>query len=310
MKIAYLILAHDDPQKLKRLIMSLQTRNAYFFIHIDKKVELSPFQSYCSEMKNVRFIKNRVKVNWGGYSMCIAERELIRDSLSDSVKYDRFILLSGLDYPIWPNSKIETDFINNPKKEYMKAYNLSIIKTPRKIPQRVKTYHFRDILLPNKTLNRLVIGALMRIMNVLPIKKDVYIKDGKMKYSVWGGSQWWILTRDCVKYILHEMDVNKKLCNYFRTSLAPDELFLQTIVFNSPFKANALFLDEDGVYPGLEKTTYTHYIEYKGNQKVFTDKDFSNLVNSGKMFCRKTRSGVSDKLMDMLDAYRNEKTDC
>lgn len=87
-------------------------------------------------------------------------------------------------------------------------------------------------------------------------------------------------------------------------------MFLQTIVFNSPFKANVLSLDEDGVYPGLEKTTYTHYIEYKDNQKVFTDKDFSNLVNSGKMFCRKTRSGVSDKLMDMLDAYRNEKTDC
>ena len=40
--------------------------------------------------------------------------------------------------------------------------------------------------------------------------------------------------------------------------------------------------------------------------KVFTEKDYDAILASGKMFCRKTVTGKSNKLMDMIDEHRND----
>jgi len=37
MKIAYIILAHKNPDQIKRLVLRLNTEGTSFFIHIDKK---------------------------------------------------------------------------------------------------------------------------------------------------------------------------------------------------------------------------------------------------------------------------------
>lgn len=305
MKIAYLIIVHTDELKLRRLVYSLTTADTGFFVHVDKKVNITPFKNSCKYFDNVFFIEeNRIGVNWGGYSMCLAEKELIRMALQSDVNYDRFVLLSGLDYPLYSNQQITNELRIHPQREYMKGYNLTLIKQPIKIPHRVMVYHFRDLSLHNATLNRIVISILMRLMTLLPLKKKNFICCNGKRLDVYGGSQWWILTRRCVEYIYKEMDTNTTLCNYFKTSMAPDELMVQTIVFNSPFKHFAQCFEQNGIYPGLEKTTTTHYIEYAGAQKVFDENDFDTLMNSGKMFCRKTLTGISDRLMDLIDKVR------
>lgn len=43
MNIAYLILAHHQPAHLRRLLAALDTDNAYFFVHVDAKVDSAPF---------------------------------------------------------------------------------------------------------------------------------------------------------------------------------------------------------------------------------------------------------------------------
>ena len=70
MKIAYLIIAHTDELKLRRLVYSLTTADTGFFVHVDKKVNITPFKNSCKDFDNVFFIEeNRIGVNWGGYSM-------------------------------------------------------------------------------------------------------------------------------------------------------------------------------------------------------------------------------------------------
>lgn len=308
MKIAYLILAHTDPCQLKRLIEALYVENStFFFVHVDAKQNIFPFKEALQDCFNCSLINRRIAINWGGYSLCEAERELLRESLNFNIKCDRFILLSGLDYPLWSNERMFEEYRNNPNKLYIKAYNLSIIDTPKKIPQRVQTYHFRDMSIKNMKLRRYIIGGLMRLMNFLPIKKKRVIQLDDRLWQVWGGSQWFNITRECASYVLDVMEHNNKLCKYFKTSLAPDELMIQTIIFNSQYKKYADAFKEDGKYPGLEETSCTHYIEYKNAQKVFTENDFEKLKDSGKMFCRKTQSGKSDILMNMIDKYRTSK---
>jgi len=141
-------------------------------------------------------------------------------------------------------------------------------------------------------------------MNILPIRKRKYIVENGYLLSIYGGSQWFNIPRNCAEYLLDRMN-DSILRRYFRTSFAPDEMFVQTIIFNSEYKNNVIDCFEDGIYPGLEKITFSHYIEYKGGQKIFKLTDYDKLIKSKKMFCRKVKTGVSDELLNKINEYRN-----
>ena len=107
MRIAYLILTHTDPQQLKRLVASLYVADStFFFIHVDAKQDIIPFQAALQDCHDYQFIPKRIAINWGGYSLCMAEKELLKASIQFTPICDRFILLSGLDYPLWSNKKM------------------------------------------------------------------------------------------------------------------------------------------------------------------------------------------------------------
>lgn len=69
-KIAYMIMAHRDPEQLRNLVEALDYK-ADFYIHIDKKSDIVKFKN---KMKwggvrgNITFIKKREYVCWGGMS--------------------------------------------------------------------------------------------------------------------------------------------------------------------------------------------------------------------------------------------------
>lgn len=304
MKLAYLILAHTDAPHLRRLVTALSAENTAFFVHVDKKVDESPFRESCAGIPNVTFVKNRKKVYWGGWSIIAAEIEIIKEALRSDVKFDRFALITGTDYPIWSNNSIEKELSNNPNKEYIKCYNLTKVKEPKKVRQRVTTYHFRDLPVKGERWRHYIIGGLMVAMNHSPIRKNKRAKINGKKIDVYGGTQWWILTRGCMQQIVETVEKDKDLRRYFKTSFAPEEMMPHTIIMNSKYRDNVACYTEDGIYPGLEGAAYTHYIEYRGGQKTFTEKDYDLLLSSGRMFFRKVQTGVSDSLMDRLDERR------
>jgi hypothetical protein len=43
MKIAHLVLAHKNPQQLERMLEALDHPQCDFFIHLDKKADISQF---------------------------------------------------------------------------------------------------------------------------------------------------------------------------------------------------------------------------------------------------------------------------
>ena len=76
MKIAYLISAYKDPIHLRRLISALShgvEDTVSFFIHIDAKVNISPFIDKCIG-KNVFFTDNRYWVQWGVFTGNVSNR--------------------------------------------------------------------------------------------------------------------------------------------------------------------------------------------------------------------------------------------
>lgn len=66
MKKAFLISAYTDSVQLGNLIDTLEDKDHWFFIHIDKNVDIIPFKKITDGKQNVNFVTNRYTVNWGG----------------------------------------------------------------------------------------------------------------------------------------------------------------------------------------------------------------------------------------------------
>ena len=85
MRIAYLILAHNTPNHLARLVRALDSPNVDFFIHVDRKSDISRFRDRLSQ-PNVAFLKDRIAVYWGDFSDVEATVRLIKEALKRTLQ--------------------------------------------------------------------------------------------------------------------------------------------------------------------------------------------------------------------------------
>lgn len=216
--------------------------------------------------------------------------------------YDRVFFLSGLDYPLWSNSQICDFLAHNSDKEFIKGMNLSDCYKPQKMQTRVRQYHFRDLPLHSIIARKISCRLIRGVLNIMHIRKDNYIAIGAENFKVYCGSSWWCLSWKCLSHVYTMINTHKEFERYFKTCLAPDEMLVQTIVFNSEFVDKAILYE--GEYPGLVGLTPLHYIEYDGQIRTYTEKDFEKLMHSGKMFVRKLQSGMSDGLIDKINVIR------
>ena len=134
------------------------------------------------------------------------------------------------------------------------------------------------------------------------LKKPLsFTADGR-HYDLYKGSDYFAITRELATYVLQTYDDSPQLRRYFSNSFAPSETFTHTVAFNSRFADSCLLTQ--GPVQGLEELTPLTYIEYGAKIKELTEADFDRIIASGKMFCRKTVTGISDALMDRIDGVR------
>jgi|SRR6185312_1628119 len=307
-KIAYIITTYKDPFHLKRLINALDF-HCDFYIHIDKKVDLEPFKKELSTLKKDVCVVNKYTVNWGGYSQILSHKEMLGTIINSGKKYKRIVCISGLDYPVYSNSKIHEAFENNPQKEYIVGLNISH-EEPQEV-HRIINYFFVDH--PFLIDNPILAEMLKRLANFFKInlkKSNISYLNGK-KTDIFFGSDWYALTYNCAKYVYESLCNEKKFLRYLSTAHVPIELCINTIVFNSSFANNAIRMPKNFALslPGdvaFEKLSPLHYLEYRDKIKTFVAADYENILKSNKMFCRKTETGVSDSLMDQIDRMREQ----
>ena len=83
------------------------------------------------------------------------------------------------------------------------------------------------------------------------------------------------------------------------------ELLIPTIVFNTPFLRKRALRDSFPEHAHYNEKTAIHHLNYDPVIEVFTASKFQVIMESGKLFFRKARTGVSDQLLDMIDETRN-----
>jgi len=227
-RIAYLVLAHENPKHLARLVGSLSSESSAIFVHIDRKSPADAFTGIRGE--HVHFARRRVAVHWGDFSIVEATLELMRTALAYEPRLERFVLISGADYPLRPAAEIEAFFDRHLDAEFMHLIPMPS-EAEHKPISRLTTYKRRPGAARIAWLMR---AALVR-MGAVRRERDyrAHLRD----LAPYGGSQWWALSREACEYILGFVARERQIVRFFRNTHCPDESFFQTILGNSDFRA-------------------------------------------------------------------------
>lgn len=298
MRIAFLISAHTDPEHLNRLTESLPEESD-FFIHVDAKSDLNQFTDLIKD-ERAHFIPQRINVAWGSLKQVEYQMALIKSALEYEEKFDYLVSMSGLDYPVWNNDKIMSFFYGNEGKEFIQGICMTRQGKASRLYEQFRPFNGKPWKYGSWGSKFRV--TLRHIIYYAGIRKPLNFFAEDKEYKLYKGSSWWAITPQLARYALSIWNENTDYVKYFKTSFGPDETFIQTLAFNSAFAENCILTK--GKMPRFEELAPLTYIDYNPVIKELTENDYNKIMESGKMFCRKTISGKSDKLMNMIDKYR------
>jgi hypothetical protein len=250
--------------------------------------------------ENVTFLpmSHRVNVHWCGYSSCIAILNLLRYAMASELQPSRFVLLSGVDYPVQPMECIRE--VISEDREF--------IQIDRETDPNGTSHYDRCLnrrfLGDNKLLNlRTSPAPLDRIVRKL---ENRLVRRYPKGLRVFYGPTWWTLTREAVVEVLAYIEENRPVARWFSGARVPDESLFQTILKASSraekiaFDATRLNEPPFGVHRHA-----LHYIDWTNRNpnlpRTLALSDLPTILNSGALFARKMSSAKSAELLDALD---------
>ena len=282
MVINYLILAHTNFEQLDRLIAALDSDFTYFYVHIDKRVDLNTIKE-CKffHNKRVKLVRRRLKVSWGGFNMVNATLNLMALASKNREKA-YFVLLSGQDFPLKPIIHIHDFLSANYGAQYVDHVKLPYIKWANGGFDRLDYYWFIDQI------------GYYESSKLVQSQKE---QGGKRPYfddfPAYGGSQWWCLTNEGVDYVLKFIRHNPIIMEFFSLTFIPDELFFQTILLNSPFADSIV-------------NNHLRHIVFVGdfdNPVIFREEDFYELSSSPALWARKFDQHLDNTIIQKLERH-------
>lgn len=203
--------------------------------------------------------------------------------------YKYYHLLSGHDLPIKSQEEIHR-FFEMSEKNYVAFYR------PEMKCDTLFNYKIYHIPLKKYVLIRLS----RRIQYFFKINR---IKKSKMKYMK--GSQWFSITDDAARYVIAR---EKQILAMFSYTKCPDEVFLQTILYNSPFRDTLITDYQDIKYRTLEsKKTMANMrmIDWPdelgtAHPRTFVREDYDALIKCKALFARKFDSKVDSEITELI----------
>jgi hypothetical protein len=276
MRIAYLILTHKNPAQLERLIGAMSHPAFDFYIHLDKKIDVTPFR-YLAEKKNVYFIADRAAVYWAGFGTIKATLNGFRSILSNPA-YDYINVISAQDFPLTSPESIYRHICQHEGTEFVTCE--SITDQWRSAAHRIFNYHLVNWRIPGKY-------RLEKWINYLMAPRKFPIEH----FNVVGRSNWFTITREAATYILEFLRIHPEVSRFFKYVWGADEFIFATILYNSPFRNkirdNLVYVDWRG--------------QTEGHPRILLTKDLPEMLASGKLFARKLDMNVDSELFDLLE---------
>ncbi|MDD5277562.1 MAG: beta-1,6-N-acetylglucosaminyltransferase [Methylovulum sp.] len=284
-KLGFILLAHNEPANLLRLISRLVVKDELVVVHWDKKnpldVQALAKETLAANIQERVLFARRVAVDWGRWSVVeatLAGLEVLESSGED---FNYVVLLSGSDYLIKPINTLKGFLAQHDGKEYIECVDPDVDPwvVQGLVKERFLHHHWfswRD--------QRTLFEWTLRTQKKLGLKRKV--PDNLQPHF---GSQWWVLTWQTLRQVL-AMSRRKRIRRFFKTTWVPDELFFQTLVA-------AIVGKENITGSGLTFYHFTH----EGRPLVFYNDHFEFLARQDHFFARKL-SPHATELRNQLDA--------
>ena len=322
MDITYLILAHQNPAQLRRLVYRLLDQDVHIYIHIDRNTDIAPFQQALAGLdKQVSLVgeHQRHHGSWGGLGIVRGTLAGMQQAQADG-RTGTLILLSGMDYPIKSRADIRRFFQEHAGQAFMHGRSIREPFTPEH-PRRLRNYAFflcagkgDYLLLPPvcsaECLRFLTskrfwsIRFFKRLIRLIRQEKCRFLKPLFRKRNFPDylephfGSQWWALPMAAVERVLAFIKVHPDYEQYHHFTLLPDECFFHSIVFSQA--ANW------GIPLHSTPLTYTRWEAVQPTSPLLlTETDYPDLIRSSCLFARKFDPEKSKNLLDRLDALES-----
>lgn len=304
MDLSYIILAHTLPKNLSRLISRLQGDNTYFYVHIDRKSEIAPFQDELKVLRNVFILEERVDVTWSDISGVKAILVALK-KITEHKRNGYCIFASGQDYPIKPIADLRSFLEANYGQNYIDLNPIENVWKDDGYKKRIFNYNihpfpklrtwytFSDIYSSEfyTTKNLKNITKLILNFNDRSVLKYVFVKRRHPDYlKPFGGSAWWALPIETISEILKFISSNKSFEAYHTYTHVPDEIFFHSIIAHLIPKEK---ISNSLTYVNWERKNCSLPVTFR------TDEDFEELAQTDCFLARKFEGETA--ILDKID---------
>lgn len=295
-RLAYIVLAHADAPLFGRLMHRLSHPEVAAFVHLDKRAALAPFEEQVRDLPNIHFLANRIHVMWAGFSQIESTLLSFEAALAETDEHcTHFVVISGADYPLASNREILDFFARRKQQQFIRRFDLMTSGDSHQT-WRVRGRFFREWA-DRFTWKRKPLFAIERLLRLFPRRLPKGVR-----FTV--GSNWVALTRECVAYCVQKARTDHDLVDFFRPAFGPDELFLHTLVENSPFVDQAPPIEP---YVDISKIggpfAYGNVHALTPKVPITTAEDAEAILatRGERLFTRKLSSDRSQAALDVFD---------
>lgn len=199
--------------------------------------------------------------------------------------YAYYHLISGVDLPIKSNDEIHAFFDQNEGKEFV---HFSKNEPDPGFATRIRYYH----------LFRKKRNGFTKVLAQIAFRLQVLFRVDRLKGQnlvVQKGTNWFSITGDFAKYIVSQADRVEQLFAY---CYCGDEVFVQTMLVNSPFAANLYMPNCNN-----DQMACARLIDWeRGRPYVFRMADYDEIMQSPAMFARKFSMQADSEIVKAIQA--------
>lgn len=285
---AFLITAHNKKAQLLQLLALLDDPEHDIYLHIDKKARgFSEAEMIAAAPRSrVSFVPRR-DARWGSEVFIDAIVSLI--ALASQEEHAFYHLLSGVDLPLKPMREIRAYFDAHAGEEFV-AFERETA-TPKVIEGRIARWKLRQPVHPLlKKIYRGVAPAFESLQIMLGVNR---IKGVPVVFHK--GGVWFSITHALARYVVEAMPRYRA---YYRHSSCADEIWLQTLIADSPFMQRRAFMGWDDEFAATMR-----YIDWPDNAmspRTLTSADYDKLMQSGMLFARKFDDAVDAAVIQRI----------
>lgn len=281
---AYLIQAHGNFEQLKVLLSLLDDSRNDIFVHVDAKArgfERSAFDGVCTAASLV-FLEHPINVRWGGPSQIWSELMLLEEALAAG-EHSYYHLLSGADLPIKTQDEIHSFFEANEGREFVLFWKKKNSTASRWLYSPFAEYGSR---FAGNLVNNIFKGVQL-----------LFGRHPHPEVDFRYGANWFSITEDLARYVVSRKDWIRKV---FSHTCNCDEVFLQTLVWNSPFLAKCY--DPAEYDSRMDSVSNMRFVDWSrgGHVRhpwVFRSDDFDLLMSRPQLFARKFDINVDSQVI-------------